>query len=607
MRKVIKIPGTGTEQLGGYRADDAEGWKTGKGERLRVAAYGRVSTDNEAQLGSYRLQVEYYKEYILRHPGWELYRVFADEGITGTSMKNRVEFQRMIREALEGKFDYILTKSISRFARNTLDTIRVVRELKEQNPPVGVYFEKENIDTLDSKSEFLLTVLAALAQDESRSNSENCKWAIRKRFEQGIPRVNLKQLNGYEKGENGEWVIQQEQARAVRFIYESYVQGAPVETIREKLDGMKITHSGGSDVWNVNTISSILQNEKYMGDVLLQKYYTPDFLNHQSVRNKGALPSYYVRDHHPAIVSRELWEQAQQERKRRSERRKEGKILRPGYALTGKLYCGSCGAPYLHVTRSFRRKNGTVKVGYWACRNEVKRKAKEKEKCHAVRLAEVAVEQSLMEQFYRWKRELRQKGGDAWLEREADRVCPPAGTKNCGRTLTDEKNGRRIQILTERLRELEQTISECSEEQTETYHFCLEMKVSLERQLAQAKENALEEKENPVQDLRAERRQEYLRFREFLEGLPEDGDAGVEDGAGESDGRMLFPFAEGAGEFLVRGTVESDGTILYELSCGIQAVISGSRRTCRDFFGWRRGSEKTECVRSLEQMQGHRG
>ncbi len=155
-----------------------------------------------------------------------------------------------------------------------------------------------------------------------------------------------------------------------------------------------------------------------------------------------------------------------------------------------------------------------------------------------------------MEQFYRWKRELRQKGGDAWLEREADRVCPPAGTKNCGRTLTDEKNGRRIQILTERLRELEQTISECSEEQTETYHFCLEMKVSLERQLAQAKENALEEKENPVQDLRAERRQEYLRFREFLEDFLRTGTQAWKTARGRVTDGCFFPLRRVRGNFL---------------------------------------------------------
>lgn len=637
MQNVIKIPGTEerAEWEGICRTDFGGMIHAGERKCLRVAAYGRVSTDNEAQLGSYKLQVEYYKEYILRHPGWELYQVFADEGITGTSVKNRVEFQKMIQAAKEGAFDYIITKSISRFARNTLDTIRIVRELKEKHPPVGIYFEKENIDTLDSKSEFLLTVLAALAQDESRSNSENCKWAIRKRFEKGIARVNLKQLNGYEKGENGQWVIQEEQAAAVRFMFERYVQGATLEKIRGELNEKRIRNTCGSTNWSANTISSILQNEKYMGDVLLQKYYTPDFLNHQSVRNRGELPSYYVREHHPAIVSRDLWEQAQQERAKRRRKRKAGKTLRTDYVLTGKLCCGCCGAPLIHVSRSFGRKSGTIKVGYWACRNEVKQKAEDGKKCHAARLTELAVEQSLMEKLYQWKEEL-QREGDAWMEKEFSMACGEMEKKDRSADEEAAREGNRSRILRERLEQLERNLQECVGEPAEADVLTLEMKKSLERQLAEAEE---QEREDTPQNTGPQKREEFQKLKDFLLGLPEtknlseesrteNGKGGSKDGSkdgsedgskdgskdGSEDGskddskdgcdRKFFPFVGEVGRFLARGTVEGDGTISYELTAGILCAVGGNRRSCRDFFGWRVRSEdgKLEEARSLRQV-----
>lgn len=355
-------------------------------------------------------------------------------------------------------------------------------------------------------------------------------------------------------------------------------------------------------MWNSNTILSILQNEKYVGDVLLQKYYTPDFLSHRSVRNKGALPSYYIRDHHPAIVSRELWEQAQQERKRRSAKRKEGKKLKQDYILTGKLYCGRCGSAYIHVTRSFRRKSGTIKIGYWGCRNEVKRKAGENEKCHAARLTEAAVHQSLMEQFYRWKRELQMEGENTWLEREFSGICSRMEQENSRSGEKEPVSGKRVQILKERIEELGRNLAEIPGEQTEARSFCLEMRASLEKRLARAAEQELAtnlETEDPLY----EKKQEFQKFREFLEKLPEITAAGEECRQESTVDQVFLPFAQEAGNFLVRGVVEEDGTINYEMSFGIKAAVPGNRRTCKDFFGWRCGTETgLESMRNLEQV-----
>lgn len=244
--------------------------------RRKVAAYARVSTDHEKQQSSYEAQLDYYTNFIRNHDGWEFVNVYADEGITGTSTKHREGFKQMVADALAGKINLIVTKSVSRFARNTVDSLTTIRQLKEHG--TECYFEKENIWTFDSKGELLITIMSSLAQEESRSISENCTWGQRKRMADGKVSVPFSRFLGYDRGENGELVVNPEQAEIVKRIYTEFLQGATPHTIAAGLTADSIRSPGGKDRWNPKTVQSILQNEKYKGDALLQKCFTEDFL-----------------------------------------------------------------------------------------------------------------------------------------------------------------------------------------------------------------------------------------------------------------------------------------------------------------------------------------
>ena len=245
-------------------------------KKRRTAAYARVSTDSEEQLTSYSAQVDYYTNYIKSRDDWEFVSVYTDEGITGTNTKHREGFKRMVADALAGKIDLIVTKSVSRFARNTVDSLTTIRQLKEHG--TECYFEKENIWTFDSKGELLITIMSSLAQEESRSISENCTWGQRKRMADGKVSVPFSRFLGYDRGENGELVVNPEQAEIVKRIYTEFLQGATPHTIAAGLTADSIRSPGGKDRWNPKTVQSILQNEKYKGDALLQKCFTEDFL-----------------------------------------------------------------------------------------------------------------------------------------------------------------------------------------------------------------------------------------------------------------------------------------------------------------------------------------
>ena len=243
--------------------------------KLRVAAYCRVSTDSDEQATSYEAQIEHYTEYISKNPEWELAGIFADDGITGTNTKNRDEFKRMIDECMAGNIDMIITKSISRFARNTLDCLKYIRELKAKNIPV--FFEKESINTMDSKGEVLLTIMASLAQQESESLSKNVKLGMQYRFQQGKVMVNARCFLGYDKDENGKLVINRDEAEIVKRIYREYLEGASCQKIAKGLERDGILTARGNPRWHDSTVRKILENEKYMGDALLQKTYTHSF------------------------------------------------------------------------------------------------------------------------------------------------------------------------------------------------------------------------------------------------------------------------------------------------------------------------------------------
>ena len=308
-------------------------------QRLRVAAYARVSTDDEEQLTSYEAQVDYYTKKIRENPDWAFVEVYADEGITGTSTKKRKNFNRMIDDAMAGKIDRIITKSVSRFARNTVDTLTTIRMLKEKG--VGVTFEKENIDTLDSKGELLITIMSSLAQEESRSISENVTWGWRKRIADGKVSVAYSHFLGYEKGPDGKMQIVEKEAQIVREIYAMFLDGQTPSSIAAILTGRGIPTPAGKAKWSGSTVKSILSNEKYRGDALLQKTFTPDFLTKKPKVNKGEVPQFYVENSHPAIVSAEVFELVQYEMNMRRQRSKHTSAVA---VFSGRLVCGECGA-----------------------------------------------------------------------------------------------------------------------------------------------------------------------------------------------------------------------------------------------------------------------
>lgn len=314
-----------------------------------MAAYCRVSTDQLEQLSSYEAQVNYYTNYINSNPAYTFSGIYADEGISGTNTKKREQFNKMIEDCKAGKIDMIITKSISRFARNTLDTLNYVRMLKDLG--IGVIFEKENINTLDSKGEVLLTILSSLAQDESRSISENSTWGIRRRFEQGKLHINHTKFLGYDKNEEGNLIINEKQAKIVRRIYKDYLNGKGANRIARELENERILGWNGKIKWYESTIRKILSNEKYKGDALLQKTYTVDFLTKKRVENNGEVPQYYVEESHPPIIDKEMWEAVQLEMERRRTFAEKHGIAKIDYAtvkhpFAGRVICGHCGSTF---------------------------------------------------------------------------------------------------------------------------------------------------------------------------------------------------------------------------------------------------------------------
>ncbi|CAI3260704.1 recombinase family protein [Enterococcus cecorum] len=279
--------------------------------KKKVTAYCSVSTDQEEQLSSYENQVSYYTELITKEPTYQMVDVYADEGISGTNTKKRDDFNRMIKDCRAGKIDLIITKSISRFARNTLDCLNYVRELKELG--VGIVFEKENINTLDAKGE----VLSSLAQDESRSISENCTWGIRRRFEQGQHKMSTKRFLGYDTDEDGKLVVNKPQAKIVVRLYEEFLSGKTVDYIARNFKAEKLKSWDGKSNWQASTLDLMLRNKKYMGDAILQKSFTADFLTKKRVMNDGSIQMYHIEEDHEPIIAIETWQAAQAELERR--------------------------------------------------------------------------------------------------------------------------------------------------------------------------------------------------------------------------------------------------------------------------------------------------
>ena len=364
---------------------------------LRVAAYCRVSTLMEQQESSYEAQVGYYTEKIKSNPNWKLAGIYADDGKSATSTRKRADFQAMIDDCMAGKIDIVITKSISRFARNTVDSLTHIRKLKEKN--IAVYFEKEGINTLEGSGELLITILSSQAQEESRNISENCRWGIVRRFEDGKVIVNHSKFMGYTKDKDGNLIIVPEEAEVVRRIFRLFLEGNSSYRIKQILEADGIRTATGNTVWQATVIDKMLVNEKYMGDALLQKTYTVDFLTKKKVMNKGIVPQYYVEDDHEPIIPKELFHRVQEEKARRASiyradtKKKNIEIkgkYSSKYVLSDIMVCAECGQPY---RRQVWSKYG-AKRAVWRCDNRLKHGSK---RCkHSPTLKEEILHEAIM-------------------------------------------------------------------------------------------------------------------------------------------------------------------------------------------------------------------
>ena len=378
MGNVMIIPAK--RQIGNTARQD-------KKPKLRVAAYCRVSTDSDEQATSYEAQVEHYTEYIQKNPDWEFAGIYADDGISGTNTKRRDEFNRMIDDCKSGKIDMIITKSISRFARNTLDCLKYIRQLKDMNIPV--LFEKESINTMDAKGEVLITIMASLAQQESQSLSQNVKLGLQYRYQQGKVQINHNRFLGYTKDTDGNLVIDPEQAEVVKRIYREYLEGFSMDKIAAGLEADGILTGAGGTRWHTSTINKILRNEKYIGDALLQKTYTTDFLNKTRVKNNGLMPQYYVEGNHEAIIPKEIYMRVQEELVRRRVVKTSANGKKRSYScnhcFSQIVICGECG----ELFRRIHWNNRGCKSIVWRCISRLESTGLE---CHARTVNETVLE-----------------------------------------------------------------------------------------------------------------------------------------------------------------------------------------------------------------------
>ena len=345
--------------------------KENDNRQLRVAAYCRVSTDSEEQLESYEAQMSYYTDAIAKNPKWRFAGIYADEGITGTQANKRLQFQKMIKDCEKGKIDYILTKSVARFARNTVDSLKYVRKLRAMG--IGVFFEEQALDSMKSENEMFLGLYSVMAQAESENISANVRWGIQQRMKTGTYAFRYTIL-GYRKGKNGEPEIIPDEAEVVRKIFNMYLDGNSIGQIKEYLEKNCIKTKQGQAVWSKQIIQDMLRNERFAGDMLLQKTYTENCINKKVRKNRGELTKYLITNNHPAIISRETFNLVQMEIARRGSKRKTSdlSITEQGkysgkYALTEILVCGECGSPYRRKT--WVNKGNKKRV--WRCLNRV--------------------------------------------------------------------------------------------------------------------------------------------------------------------------------------------------------------------------------------------
>ncbi|MCL2671622.1 MAG: recombinase family protein [Clostridiales bacterium] len=362
--------------------------------RRRVAGYARVSTDSEEQLNSYEAQVDYYTQLINGRADWEYITVYTDEGISAVNTKRREGFKQMVADGLAGKFDLLVTKSVSRFARNTVDSLTTVRKLKEAG--CEVWFEKENIFTFDSKGELLITIMSSLAQEESRSISENVTWGQRKRMQDGKVSLPYKQFIGYEKGEDGLPKVVESEAAIVRLIFRMYMEGKTFSAIAKYLGDCGIPSPAGKETWQTAVVRSILSNEKYKGHALLQKTFCEDFLTKKMVKNTGQVQQYYVEDSHPAIIEPDEFDTVQLEIERR---RSIGRPTSCTSIFAARIVCADCGGWYGKKVWGSYKGDKTYRREVWRCNDKYKRQGKPGKGCGTSHITEEDIKAHFLTAF----------------------------------------------------------------------------------------------------------------------------------------------------------------------------------------------------------------
>ena len=494
-------------------------------QRLRVAAYCRVSTDNEEQASSYEAQIQHYEEFIKTNPEWEFVGVYADEGISATSTKNREQFNAMIEDCKAGKIDMIFTKSISRFARNTLDCLKYIRLLKEINIPV--FFEKESINTMDAKGEVLITIMASLAQQESESLSKNTKMGIQYRFQQGKVMVNTRNFLGYDKDENGHLIINPAEAEVVKRIFREYLEGASCMKIARGLEAEGIPTPAGKKTWQTATILSILTNEKYKGDALLQKTYTIDFLNKKRGRNNGTLPQYYIEDDHEAIIPKDIFMRVQEEMARRSsERDMNGRRqgFSANHAFSHIVTCECCGEHFRRLHWNNRGKKTIV----WRCKTRLE----DKTRCSARTVSEDTLQEAFVEAINEML-----GNSDEYLKK----------LKSNLKTAISLANPQSVEALADRMRQLQQELIDLTESGT-NYD-------DLSEEILRLRE--LQEQTNMDEAAKNERKKRIRELANFIDSQP----------------RAITEFDEALAKKLLEGVRVGETYLEFQFKSGARIVI----------------------------------
>lgn len=494
-------------------------------KRLRVAAYCRVSTDNEEQASSYEAQIQHYEEFIKTNPEWEFVGVYADEGISATNTKKREQFNTMIEDCQAGKIDMIFTKSISRFARNTLDCLKYIRLLKEINIPV--FFEKESINTMDAKGEVLITIMASLAQQESESLSKNTKMGIQYRFQQGKVLVNARNFLGYDKDEEGHLVINPTEAEIVKRIFREYLEGASCMKIARGLERDGILTARGNPRWHDSTVRKILENEKYMGDALLQKTYTIDFLNKKRGKNNGTLPQYYIEDDHEAIIPKDLFMSVQEEMARRSsERDMNGRRqgFSANHAFSHMVTCECCGEHFRRLHWNNRGKKTIV----WRCKTRLE----DRTRCMARTVSEDDLQQGFIEAINRMIED-----SEYYIQR----------LKGNMKVAIISRNPLQTESLAERMRELQQELIDRTESGM-NYD-------DLSEEILRLRE--LQEQTNMDEAAKNERKKRIQELAHFIDSQP----------------RTITEFDEALAKKLLEGVKVGESYLEFQFKSGARIVI----------------------------------